>query len=189
MDVRGSPRGFRRRTETVVHRALLVRPARAGFGACTADTGPTNERDLDPSSGFGVFGGARIFRDQCTVFGAPCTVSSESPTGLGHTSPLPARRLLFVGLAVPVCGRDRRRFAPVRVLTPSLAPPSVRAPTVPAQAGAGSGAAPGGGSPAPAGSGAARSCSAAFFATSSSRFALRSIFSQRALFLTTMRAW
>ena len=60
---------------------------------------------------------------------------------------------------------------------------------VPTQAGTSSGAPPVGGGPAPAPSGAVRKCSAAFCATSCSRFAFRSIFNQRALFLIAVRAW
>ena len=62
-------------------------------------------------------------------------------------------------------------------------PSALRPP--PTHASTGAGAAPGG--PAPAGPG--RSCSAACFATSCSRFALSSIFSQRALFLIAVRTW
>ena len=58
-----------------------------------------------------------------------------------------------------------------------------------AQAGTGPGAPPrDGGGPAPVSSGAPRSCSAAALATSCSKFAWRSIFSQRALFLRAVCA-
>ena len=74
VDVCGSPRGFRHRTEAVVHRALLSRRAQAEFDGLLRIPRPTNERDPDPSSGFGGFRRTRVFRDQCTVFGRPCTV-------------------------------------------------------------------------------------------------------------------
>ena len=78
---------------------------------------------------------------------------------------------------------------PVRVLTPSPALlPRALEPS-PLQAGAGSGATLEGGGPAPALSGARRNRAAAALATSCSRFALRSMLSHRALFLSAIRAW
>ena len=67
--------------------------------------------------------------------------------------------------------------------------PGARGPSLGLQADAGAGAAPVGGGPARAPSGAPPSCAAASVATSCSRLALRSIFSQRALFRVAARAW
>ena len=55
VDVCGSPRGFRHRTEAVVHRALLSRRARAEFHGCTADTGAHQQTRSRPQFGFRGF--------------------------------------------------------------------------------------------------------------------------------------
>ena len=111
-------------------------------------------------------------------------VSSES-SGSSRTHFTCSVPTALVGPVVFREGCGGRHLArPVRVLTPSLAllPGALRPP--PAQAVTGAGAFPG---VARLPSDAARSRSAAF-ATSCSRFALCSIFNQRALFLVAVRA-
>ena len=114
-------------------------------------------------------------------------IPPKATAARGRTSPVPAQRLCSFGSgrcsrseyedgqSVPgACLPLRSRYFPARCRPP------------PTHATVGSGAAPGGG---PAASGAGRNCLAACCATSCSRFALRSIFSQRALFLSAVRAW
>ena len=117
--------------------------------------------------------------------GSGRVVPPKAPWCLDALRLVRSRQLLVVGPAVGVrrsensVGRARCACSPLRSRSWPCSPTVARF-----QAGTGSGAARDGGGPARASSGTPRSGSA----FSCSRFALRSIFSQRALFLTAVRA-